>query len=75
MRQRLLFVDRHSHRCALNRLIDGWHIQAGEDMAVHIIGSGDVVNLGGIVEQIGRLVRQEITVNDRRKDQILDNRS
>lgn len=62
----------HSHRCSRKRPVDGWHIQTGEDVAVHVVGTNNVVNLGSIDKQVARLIRQEVSINDRCKYKVFD---
>ena len=68
-------VASHLQGCMLNRLVEGGHIQTSEEVAIHVVGTNNVIHLCGVYKQVARLVRQEVAIDDRRENQFLDNGS
>ena len=66
-------VASHLQGCMLNRLVEGGHIYTSEEVAIHIVGTGNVVHLCCVSKQVARLVRQEVAIDDRRENQVVDN--
>ena len=64
----------NSHRSVQQLRVDGWNIETSEEMSIHVIGSSNVVNSSSIVEQVVRLIGQEVAVNHRRQSQVVHNR-
>ena len=68
-------VASHLQGCMLNRLVEGGHIYTSEEVTIHVIGTNNVIHLCSVYKQVGRLVRQEVAIDDRRENQFLDNGS
>lgn len=51
--------------------VDCRNIYTSEDVSVHVVDSSDVVDVSHIVEQVVRLIRQEVTVDNRRQEEVL----
>ena len=71
----MLRVVSHLQGCMLNRLVEGGHIQTSEEVAIHVVGTNNVIYLCSVYKQVGGLVRQEIAIDDRRENQFADSGS
>lgn len=67
----LLSEDKSAlHRSLLILVTKGRNVLCGEEVSVHIINACEVVNVSSVVEQIARLIREEVSINNRRQKQI-----
>ena len=69
----MLRVASYLQGCMLNRLVEGGHIYTSEEVTIHVIGTNNVIHLCGVYKQVARLVRQEVAIDDRRENQVVDN--
>lgn len=58
-------------RDSLLVLVDGWHVNAGENVAIHVVGASDVVDVGGVSKQVDGVIGDEVSINDRDVAQIV----
>lgn len=58
-------------RDSLLVLVDGRHIDGGKDVAVHVVGASDVVDVGRVGEQVDRVVGDEVSIDDRDEAQVV----
>lgn len=61
----------NSHRGVNQMRVDRWDVESGEEVTVHVVDSSQVVDVCGVVEQVVRLIGQEITINHRRQNQVV----
>ena len=52
-------------------LVDGWHVNGGKDVAVHVVGTSDVVNVGHVGEQVCGVIREEVSIDDGEEAQVV----
>lgn len=52
-------------------LLDGRHVDAGKEVAVHVIGASDVVDVGRVGVQVDGVIGDEVSIDDRHEAQIL----
>lgn len=52
-------------------LVDGGHVDAGKDVAVHVVGARYVVNVGRVGVQVDGVIGDEVSVDDREEAQIV----
>ena len=51
--------------------VDGWHIQPDEEVAVHVVGAGYVVDVRSVGVQVDGVIRNEVSIDDGDKGQIV----
>lgn len=54
-------------------LIDGWHVNSGKEVAVHVVSASQVVNVSSIGIQIDGVIRDEVSIDNRGEAQVIPN--
>ena len=62
--------DLNSHVGGHQGSVDWRNIYSGEEVSIHVVHSTDVVNVSGVVEQVARVIRQEVAIDHGRQEQV-----
>ena len=63
-----------SHRSVLIFVAKGGNVFWGEEVTVHVINPRKEVYVGGVLEQVAGLIREEVAIDNRRQKQVLHTR-
>ena len=50
------------HRGVMQGLVDRRNINTTEEVTIHVVGPTNVVYIGSVVEQVGWIIREEVSV-------------